>query len=81
MDNPVPRVSIIIPAYNHALWIAQALASVFEQTLMEWELIVIDDASTDDTWAVTEKNVCRCFSSPKKSQHLGIARIRAHLLR
>ncbi len=55
MDNPAPRVSVIIPAYNHAPWIAQALSSVFDQTLTDWELIIIDDASSDDTWAIIEK--------------------------
>ena len=50
MDNPNPKVSIIIPAYNHASWITEAIGSVFNQSFTDWELIVIDDASGDHTW-------------------------------
>ncbi|MGB0845699.1 MAG: glycosyltransferase family 2 protein [Thiolinea sp.] len=55
MDDPVPKVSIIIPAYNHAPWITQALESVANQTFQDWELIIIDDASTDQTWEVVQQ--------------------------
>lgn len=42
-------VSIIIPAWNAAAYIDEALASVSAQTLANWEALVIDDASNDDT--------------------------------
>lgn len=41
--------SIIIPTYNRAKFIAKAIESVIKQTYENWELIVIDDASTDNT--------------------------------
>lgn len=44
-----PLVSIIMPAYNVAPWIAQTLSSVLKQTLSDWECIVVDDGSTDET--------------------------------
>lgn len=50
MGSLQPKVSVIVPAYNHAEWVGQALESVFGQLLREWELIIIDDASTDQTW-------------------------------
>lgn len=50
MGSLQPKVSVIIPAYNHAQWIGQTLDSVFRQSLSEWELIIIDDASADQTW-------------------------------
>ncbi|MEZ5534905.1 MAG: glycosyltransferase [Thiolinea sp.] len=50
MGSLQPKVSVIVPAYNHAEWIGQALESVFGQSLTEWELIIIDDASADQTW-------------------------------
>ena len=47
-----PRISIIMAAYNAANHIAPALDSLAQQTFDDWELIVIDDGSTDDTGAV-----------------------------
>ena len=44
-----PLVSVIMPAYNAAPFIEEAIASVIAQTVTDWELIVIDDCSTDDT--------------------------------
>lgn len=51
--GPTPaRVSIVMPAYNHESYVEAALDSVRAQTLAEWELIVIDDGSTDRTYDV-----------------------------
>ncbi len=45
-----PRVSIIIPTYNRCGFLKSAIESVFQQTLDDWELIVVDDGSKDETW-------------------------------
>jgi hypothetical protein len=44
-----PQVTLLVPAYNYGRFIAQALDSLLSQTLRDLELIVIDDASRDDT--------------------------------
>jgi glycosyltransferase involved in cell wall biosynthesis len=45
-----PKISVIVPAFNHEAYIVDALHSVLAQTLGDLELIVIDDASRDGTW-------------------------------
>jgi len=42
-------VSIIMPSYNTAPYIAESINSVIAQTYTDWELIIVDDASTDNT--------------------------------
>jgi glycosyltransferase involved in cell wall biosynthesis len=44
-----PSVSIIIPTFNRAAFLKEAVDSVCAQTTEDWELIVVDDGSTDDT--------------------------------
>ena len=50
-----PRVSIISPTYNHASFISACIDSVLKQSYADWEMIVINDGSTDDTAATVAR--------------------------
>jgi len=79
-----PRVSIGIPVYNAARTLPTTLRSVFAQTLTDWELILVDDGSTDDSVAIMQ-SVCdprvrvyvdgeRRTVAPRLNQIAGLAR-------
>lgn len=48
MKRP-PKITVYMPSHNYGRFIERAVESVFAQTLKDWELIIIDDGSTDDT--------------------------------
>lgn len=50
----MPTISIVMPAYNAERYIAEAIASVKNQDFSDWELIIVDDASTDNTLKIIE---------------------------
>ena len=55
MKNKSPLVTIVIPAYNHEAYVEDAINSVLDQHYENWELIVIDDGSNDDTGRICDK--------------------------
>jgi glycosyltransferase involved in cell wall biosynthesis len=58
--SKTPTVSVIIPCYNTAQYLGQAIESVLSQTFSDFELIVVDDGSTDNTKGVTQS-----FTDPR----------------
>ena len=49
-----PRVSVFIPSYNHVAYIGEAIESILGQSLEDFELIIVDDGSTDNSWELIE---------------------------
>ncbi len=48
----IPKVSVIVPNYNHAPYLRERLDSVYDQTFNDFEVILLDDASTDDSISI-----------------------------
>lgn len=53
--NNAPIVSVIMPAYNAESTLMRAMLSVIHQTFTNWELLIIDDASTDNTLSIAKE--------------------------
>jgi glycosyltransferase involved in cell wall biosynthesis len=53
----MPKVSIIIPNYNHATYLQQRIDSVLQQTFQDFEVILMDDSSTDDSRSIISEYV------------------------
>ena len=67
--SPLPRVSVIIPVYNTAPYLARCLDSVIGQTFKEIEIICVDDASTDRSLAILKEYA-------KKDQRITVIHLR-----
>ncbi|MFV5692449.1 glycosyltransferase family 2 protein [Flavobacterium sp. LT1R49] len=51
----MPKVSIIVPCYNQAQYLDEALQSLYDQTYTKWECIIVNDGSLDNTEAIAQK--------------------------
>jgi glycosyltransferase involved in cell wall biosynthesis len=65
-----PIVSIITPTYNHERFIGQCIESVLSQTFSDWEMIIVDDESTDATKSVIRNYVDRRITYIRQ-EHVG----------
>ncbi|NOK60600.1 MAG: hypothetical protein GFH27_549297n199 [Chloroflexi bacterium AL-W] len=54
-NKATPHVSIIVPCYNHGQYLPEAISSVVVQTYCNWEIIIVDDGSTDDSVHIAEQ--------------------------
>ncbi|MFW6126412.1 MAG: glycosyltransferase family 2 protein, partial [Chloroflexota bacterium] len=60
MSEKQPTVSVVIPTYNRAHLVGRAIRSVLAQTYQDFEVIVVDDGSTDNT-----EEVVKGFGDPR----------------
>ena len=45
----MPKISVVLPVYNGMKYIEESIESILHQTLIDWELIIVNDCSTDST--------------------------------
>ena len=69
-----PLVSVIIPTYNRAALVQEALASVQAQTFRDFEIVVVDDGGTDGTWEVL--SACREIRVLRHGDRRGVSAAR-----
>lgn len=55
MNRPIPDISIIVTCYNQETFLNETLDSVFRQTFPDWECLIIDDGSSDNSKQIAEK--------------------------
>ena len=66
-------VSILMPAFNYARFLREAVDSVLAQSDPDWELVVIDDASTDETWDILQSYADPRIRSSRAERNRGLA--------
>lgn len=81
-----PKVSVIIPMYNAAPYLVETLQSVFSQSFQDYEVIVVDDGSTDHTLALARsfepriRVLSQANCGPAAARNLGFAHARGEYL-
>jgi len=70
----MPQFSVIIPCYNSTRWVRRSLDSVFAQTGDDYEVIAVDDGSTDDTLSILNDYGHKLTVLSQANQGAGVAR-------
>ncbi len=78
LERNRPFFSVIMPVYNGAKYISKAIDSILQQSYGDFELILVDDQSTDDSWkiindfAAKDSRIVSC----QTKENLGVANAR-----
>lgn len=76
-----PLVSVIMPTYNCGRFIAESIRSVLSQTYTEWELLIVDDCSTDETESIVSSYKDERIRYMRNERNMGAALTRNRALR
>jgi len=69
-------ISIIMPCYNASKYVREAIDSVLAQTHIDFEFIIIDDCSTDDTWEIIQSYTDKRIKAYRNDENLKIVKTR-----
>lgn len=67
----MPKISILLTSFNHAKFIREAIDSVLRQTFTDFELLILDDASTDESWWIIKSYTdprIKAIRNPRKGE-------------
>lgn len=78
--NDKSRVSILMPVYNCERYISDAIESIINQTIEDWELLIADDCSLDATRAIIDRYTDVRIRKIHNEAHIGVVRTRNKLL-
>jgi glycosyltransferase involved in cell wall biosynthesis len=76
-----PRVSVLMPCFNHGAFIGEAIASVAAQTLQDFEIVVVDDGSTELQTVETLNEYARSGVTVLRTENRGLPAARNHAAR
>lgn len=72
MDKKKPLISVVMPVYNVALYIEESVTSILNQTITDFELLIIDDCSTDTTLTLLQNIKDERIKIITKQKNLGL---------
>src|SRR3954452_9077747 len=77
-STPLPKVSVCVDSFNYGRFLPEAIESILAQTFQDFEVIILDDCSTDDSFAVAQRYAARDnrIKALRNSRNLGMMRNR-----
>lgn len=73
-SSSLPSISVVIPAYNEEKYLSHALSSLQKQTVRDFELIVVDNNSTDKTKEIAQKYGAKVFTEDQQGYVYALSR-------
>lgn len=70
-----PRITVYIPSHNYGRFLSEAIESVLRQSVGDWELLVIDDGSTDDTASIIKLYEAHPQITPIRTEGIGLTAV------
>lgn len=77
-----PKISVCIPVHNAELWLAESIQSIIDQTFTDWEIVIVDDGSTDSSHKIMTFFKMKYYDKIKEAYlpNQGIAKTRNHAI-
>lgn len=77
-DGTPPLISVVVPVHNGALWLGETLAALYAQSEPDFEVVLVDDASTDNLSAVLKRHPDHRLRVVRLNSNVGVSAARNH---